>query len=171
MKSDELLLELRDRSIDSSIGNRTHVLRYNIGPAGVERIDPVALQPQDFVDEWLTRPWSEMESRSSSNQRDDLKKWHNLLDGIFDAGHFNFVQPCTGKAAETPAERPSGNPGDERHDQEGNWQVSVTLEWAAGKKLSQPITRYFMVHGLGKYRFEMAAISVDPPDDCPGQSR
>ena len=24
----------------------------------------MALQPQDFAEEWLTRPWSEMESRS-----------------------------------------------------------------------------------------------------------
>jgi hypothetical protein len=51
LKPDELLIELRDGSIDAGIHNRAHVLHYHIGSPAVERIDPVALQPQDFVDE------------------------------------------------------------------------------------------------------------------------
>lgn len=56
LQPDELLIELRDRSMDGGILVRTHVLRYRVTDAAVDRIDPVALQPQDFVDEWLTRP-------------------------------------------------------------------------------------------------------------------
>src|SRR5205807_6030565 len=50
-----LLMELRDRRIDVGVHSRAHVLHYDLRGAP-ERINPVALQPQDFVDEWLTRP-------------------------------------------------------------------------------------------------------------------
>ena len=74
LEPSELLLEFRDRSIDMGIHNRTHVLHYRIDESSSERIDPVALLPQDFVDEWLTRPWSEMQSRSVENKDEALKK-------------------------------------------------------------------------------------------------
>ena len=148
---DELSIELLDRSIDPAIHNRTHVLHYKLGPAAVERTDPVALQPPDFVDEWLTRPWAEMESRSSTGDRDKLGKWHNFLSGGFLAGDINIVQSCTEKLED--------------------WKVAVNLSWLAGKQLPEQFTLYFVVHELGKYRFEMAAISFEPPDGCPGESR
>jgi hypothetical protein len=150
LKPDELLIELRDRSIDSSIHNRTHVLRYSIGSLGVQRVDPVALQPQDFVDEWLSRPWPEMASRSSGTEREKLKEWHEFLSGDIVAGDIDFVQSCS--------ERPD------------DWQVSVSLRRVAGKRLPEPFTLYFLVHRLEKYRFEMAEISFDEQDGCPGES-
>jgi hypothetical protein len=153
LKPDELLLELRDRSIDSGLRNRTHVLRYGVEPQPVTRINPVALQPQDFVDEWLTRPWLEMESRSSAANRDKLAQWHNFLsgpDGSFVGGDINVVQRCT--------EKPD------------DWKVSVTFHWIAGKELPEQFTVYFLVYGIGRYRFEMKAINIEAPDGCPGNS-
>jgi hypothetical protein len=56
----ELTLKLTAEDLSSGF-RRTYVLRYRIDSRGVERIDPVALQPQDFVHEWLIRLWSEMQ--------------------------------------------------------------------------------------------------------------
>jgi hypothetical protein len=148
LKPDEMLIELRDRSIDTHIRNRTHVLRYSVGPSAVERIDPIALQPQDFVDEWLTRPWTEMASRSSAKDRDKLEKWHSFLSDDSDTAEIRVVQPCT--------------------DKQDDWKIVLTMEWVAGKKIPESFTLYFRVHELGKYRFEMAAVSFHPPDGCPG---
>src|SRR5262249_40734200 len=78
---DDLILEFRDASIDVDVHNRTHILHYRIGPESVERVDPVALQPRDFVDEWITRPWAEMQSRSAESGRDNVAKWHKLEVG------------------------------------------------------------------------------------------
>src|SRR5262249_13574211 len=64
LTTEELLLEMTDSAMEGGF-RRTHVLHYRVGSEGVERIDPVALQAQDFVHEWLLRPWSEMESRSA----------------------------------------------------------------------------------------------------------
>ena len=148
--SDEFLIEFRDQSINPRFRNRTHLLRYSIGPSAVERIDPVALQPQDFVDEWLTRPWSEMISRSFADNRDDLEKWHDTIARNLVAGNIDVVQPC--------------------RDVPDNWKVAVTLNWIGGKKLPNPRPVYFLVHELGKYRFAMAAIGNREPDGCPGKT-
>jgi hypothetical protein len=150
LKPDELLLELRDRSMDTRMRNRTHVLRYSVGPSAVERIDPVALQPQDFVDEWLTRPWAEMAARSSATDRDKLQKWHDFLSGDSDVAEIRVVQPCA--------------------DLQDDWKIVLTMEWVAGKKMPEPFTLYFRVHGLGKYKYEMAAVSFHPPSGCPGDA-
>jgi hypothetical protein len=150
LKPDEMLLELQDRSVDAHIRNRTHVLRYSIGPSAVERIDPVALQPQDFVDEWLTRPWAEMALRSSATVRDNLEKWHSFLGGDSDTGEIRVVQPCT--------------------DKQDDWKIVLTMEWVAGKKLPESFTVNFRVRALGKYRFEMTAVSFHPDDGCPGDA-
>jgi hypothetical protein len=93
LTADEMLLELEGDSIAADIGRRTHVLRYRASAQSAERMDPVALLPQDFVDEWLTRPWSEMKSRSAVP--DDLKKWHEALQPSLSSANFRFVQQCS----------------------------------------------------------------------------
>lgn len=92
--SDELLMEITDRSIDSGLHNRMHVLRFRITDSAAQRVDPVALQPQDFVDEWLTRPWGEMESRTLPASRAALKKRH---DAARTDSTYELVQKCSGK--------------------------------------------------------------------------
>ena len=66
------------------------MLRYSIGAGGVQRIDPVALQPQDFVHEWMIRPWDEMQSRSS----DSLLKWQQFLHADYVFAEYEFAQHC-----------------------------------------------------------------------------
>jgi hypothetical protein len=148
---DDLLIEVRDRSIDAGIHNRAHVLHFQTTGSTAERVDPVALQPQDFVDEWLTRPWSEMESRSAESGRDKLKKWHEFLAGNFVAGEFQFVQLC--------------------QEQTDQWQVAVYLDWIKGKELPEGLMVYFLVQQSDKYRFKITSISFDRQEGCPGESQ
>ncbi len=88
---DELLLELTAEGLEAGF-RRAYVLHYRIDAKGVTRIDPVALQPQDFVQEWINQPWSEMESRSAPS----LVKWHARFhsDTELFFGDFDFSQPC-----------------------------------------------------------------------------
>jgi hypothetical protein len=150
LKPDELFLELRDRSIDTRIRNRTHVLHYSVTPSSVERIDPIALTPQDFVDEWLTRPWAEISRWSSVTEHDNLERWHGFLSGDSDTAEIRVVQPCT--------------------DKPDDWKVVLSMEWVAGNKLPEAFTLYFRVQRVGNSRFEMAAIGFHQPDGCPGDA-
>jgi hypothetical protein len=139
-----------DRSIDSGIHSRNHVLHFSAPPdAAVKRIDPVALQPQDFVDEWLTHPWSEMESRTAEDEK--VKKWHEVLSGDLVFGDFTLVQKC--------------------QDLPEQWQIAVDLNWLAGRELPEPLTVFFLVQQLEQYRFKMTGISFERQEGCPGDGQ
>jgi hypothetical protein len=56
----DLLVQYVDASMDSGEHSRMHVRNYRVGVGDkLERIDPFALRPMDFVDEWLTTDWGE----------------------------------------------------------------------------------------------------------------
>lgn len=56
---DEVLIQYNGPSIDAGILVRQHVRHYRIDGPEAKRIDPLALRPRDFVDEWLTHEWKE----------------------------------------------------------------------------------------------------------------
>ena len=143
LKPDELIIELKDHSVDVMVHNRTQVLRY-IFADGVHRVDPVALQPQDFVEEWLTQPWSFMESRSEPKTRE----WHDRLHGGYVFAEYAGVIQC--------ATRP------------GRWLIALDVNQIGEKKLSEPLASYFLVRDLGDYRYRMEAVSGTKPTGCPG---
>jgi hypothetical protein len=140
----DLLIELRAEAMFPGY-RRTYELHYSIGPHGVERIDPVALQPQDFVHEWLIEPWEVMQSRSGNSEA--LAKWHKLLGG---SGEYEVVQPCI--------------------DRPGVIQVGVGFDFIGDREIPEPLIVYFLVKDKGNYSYEMSAISFDSNDDCPGET-
>ena len=148
-----LLLEMDGHMMDVGILVRKHVLHFATDGPAPRRIDPVALQPQDFVDEWLRRPWPEMARWSAEESSDKLKKWHDFLSGDADeyiSGEFAFAQACK--------EKP------------GMWQVAIELDWVRDKEIREPLTVYFMVRQSEQYRFQMAGVSFGPQEDCPGET-
>ena len=62
----DVLVEFTKRSIDLGVHNREAIRHYLIDGDRVRRIDPVALSPRDFVDEWLTSDWEEIGPWSAS---------------------------------------------------------------------------------------------------------
>ncbi|MGD0616479.1 MAG: hypothetical protein ABSB67_02340 [Bryobacteraceae bacterium] len=144
----DLLLQFRGGSIDTDILIRTFVRHYDLSGPTPQRIDPVALLPRDFVDEWLTSTWDEMEARSASSARDALRKWHELLDGA--SGHFSFVQTC------------EKNPG--------QWQIGMDLGKSDQERSDDPGEVFFLVQAMPEYRFQMTGISFTRQEGCPGES-
>jgi hypothetical protein len=143
LKSDELMIEFLDRSVDMGIHNRTHIFRYSFAN-GVRRIEPVALQPQDFAEEWLTAPWSEMQSMSAP----ETAEWHRKLIKLsFD--RYVDVVPCVSKP--------------------GRWAIGFQVTFEGEKELEEPIQNYFLVRDLGNYRYAMEAVSDEEFEGCPGE--
>ncbi len=142
LKPNELIIEFLDSSVDVFIHNRTRIHRYNF-IASAQRLDPVALQPQDFAEEWLTRPWSEMQSRSVP----DTKSWHQQLHGDLIFGEYAGVIPCASS---------------------GIWLIGLELRRIGEKEFSDPPPTYFLVRDLGSYSFHMDAVTALQPSECPG---
>jgi hypothetical protein len=140
----ELLLEFASGALEPGFRRRT-VLHYAIGAEGGQRLDPVALQPQDFVHEWLISPWDDMKSRSAG----DLAKWHKFLHDI--SGEYEIVQPCSDRADFT--------------------QVGVLIESIGDRESPEPLSVYFMVRDHGGHRYEMSEIGYDRQEGCPGETQ
>jgi hypothetical protein len=141
---EELLLELTGQAME--IGwRRTYVMRYSIGSDGVKRVDPVALQPQDFVHESMIRPWDEMQSRSS----DGLEKWHKFLHAA--SGEYELAQPCAERSGVT--------------------QVGVALDSIGELEMPEPLDLYFLVEDQGGYHYKMSEISFSRQEGCPGETQ
>lgn len=144
---DDLLLEIRSWSFDGRMGDRAHVLHYHLSNGLFPRVDPVALRPQDFVDEWLTRPWSEMASRTVDPIA--MGPWHqritHLLEPTEISGHFYVVQPC-------PVS--------------GLWQIGIVIK----KKYIEIGTAWFLVQSRPGYHFLMKSVGLERQPGCPGEA-
>ena len=141
VKPDELAVEFLDSSVDAGVHNRTRIHRYRFAD-GAHRIDPVAFQPQDFAEEWLTRPWSEMQSRSAAETRE----WHERLhaDPIF--AEYSGVAPCMARP--------------------GRWSIALEINHLGEKELEKPLAAWFLVQDLGDFHYRMEAVAGSAPEGC-----
>lgn len=90
LEPDGALIEFDSDSLDGAIHNRPAVMHFLRERDQVRRVEPVALRAQDFVEEWLTRPWAEMKTWSTPS----LQAWHNQLSSKSFQGEYHFAQPC-----------------------------------------------------------------------------
>jgi hypothetical protein len=144
LKPEELIFEMLDNSVDTAVHNRTQIHRYCFLD-GVKRLEPFALQPQDFAEEWLTRPWSEMQSRSAP----EAKKWHDKLHADLVLGEYSNVVPCAAKP--------------------DRWSIGFNADLIGENRLKEPIEVHLLVRDLGNYRFEMEAVSDSEFEGCLGE--
>jgi hypothetical protein len=148
LKPDEFTLEFRDRSIDSAVDHRTMIFRYRAGERLV-RIDPVALSPRDFVEEWMENPLRENESKAAPDRK-KLEEMHRVAQTGFLMGDFDFEQSC-------------GN-------HPGEWQIGISSGTLVKKKSTEPLQAYFLVRETGKYRYEMTSAAMTRQPGCAGNS-
>jgi hypothetical protein len=97
--TDTVTVEFAIGSIDAAAHNREAVRRYAVRADKAERIDPIALSPRDFVDEWLTHSKAESSSWSIDASRQTLSNWHDKLHtegypGEFSAGCDASIRPA-----------------------------------------------------------------------------
>jgi hypothetical protein len=103
------------QGLDDSILTREHVQNYEVSGNRVKRIPPLALAPEDFLDEWVGMKWEDASAWTSNVDAAKLQKWHDRLSRDsrekIDT-EFDFVQPC--KAAEKAAKWQIGLCGERR---------------------------------------------------------
>jgi hypothetical protein len=134
-----LSVEYSSHSVDSSVHHRTVLRRFEFAPA-VHRVDPIALQPQDFVEEWLTAPWSEVQSSSLPA----VASWHPKIGGGFVLGDYTEVTQCA----------PS------------RWLVGIDISHLHDKDLAKPESVFFQLRDLGNHRYRMESITSKRPASC-----
>lgn len=143
LKPDELIMQFLDRSVDDVVFYRTEIHRYSFAD-GVRRLDPVALQPQDFAEEWLARPWSEMQSRSAAG----TEEWHERLHAGLIFADYQDVVPCIARP--------------------GRWLIGMEIRNNGDKEWKPPLEAWFVVGDPGDYHYRMESVSESRPQGCPG---
>jgi hypothetical protein len=152
LEPDGALIEHLGWSTDTGVLIRRHVLHYKVDGDSVRRVEPIALDAQDFVDEWLSSKWADVAPFSDPK----LESIHANLSGsdpkLEDSraelhaanvdGGFQIVQRCT--------ENPN------------RWQVAFDFE---------DETDYFLVEQRGEYSFRMIDISDERQSGCPGEGK
>lgn len=140
----DLLVEFTGASIDGDALVRRHVLHYRVGPGhAVARIAPAALDPQAFVEEWLTSPWAEA-SRwlFPTADRPALARLHAAERQGDSLGEFD-------------------GPPRRCRLSKSLWQVTFTKD---SSRDTRP--RYFKVQWLPPYDFSLVAASTRPFRGC-----
>ncbi len=138
----DAMIEFTQRSVDAGVHNREAVRHFLIEGDRVRRVAPVALSPRDFVDEWMTQPWSESQAWSLSP---DLSTWHQRLHTDFVGGEFQ---------------------GDTMRCQTPDlWQVGFQPSDAKRNFEPQPDV-YFLVRWTPPYNFVLTGISDNPSPRC-----
>jgi hypothetical protein len=86
-------------SIDGGVHNRVWVRHFLVQGDRVRRVQPVAESPRDFVDEWITTPWSEARSWTEPTARDGLHRTHDRWNKSKPDGlEFEAARRCSGAA-------------------------------------------------------------------------
>jgi hypothetical protein len=75
-----LQLRLQTGMVDIDVMTRIGPYRYHLDGTKLQRVQPIANNGRDFVDEWLQVPWSDASRWSASAQLDSLKKFHEDFD-------------------------------------------------------------------------------------------
>jgi len=76
-------------SIEPAVHNRVHIRHFAIDGAQVRRMQPVALTPRDFVDEWIVSKWADATRWSAPDNRPALAQWHGRMQGA-DSPYYEF---------------------------------------------------------------------------------
>jgi len=137
--------------LDAGIESRRHVTKYRVTEKGVARVAPLAMLPQDFVDEWIQLPWNDASLWSKSPDPVRIQHWHDRIrsaksDAVY--SKLDFVQQC-------------GNGAD-------NWQVALAIILAGGgNSLSDDV--YFSISKEDASYFVTDIRSIRPRG-CPGEA-
>ncbi len=137
------------QSLDFDVLLRMHLLNFRISGDAVTRIDPVALHPQDFLDEWFQLPWSDASKsveHTHENQAHSWTQWKKTAAPKFSS--LRFVQPCE---TETPAKR---------------WVVGI--DWGETETVQKSL--YFKMSRTNG-AFRIFSVSEIRPSGCPGESQ
>jgi len=148
----DVLVEFTVGSIDGGVHSREAIRHYRIDRDEVKRIDPLALSPRDFVDEWLTHVWKEAVFWSESPNRRSMREWHQRLHKGLISGE--FIYP-TMHCPKTP----------------DLWQVGVDFSDPPTPIGEKPKGTYFLLRWRPPYTFRMVEISDHPWPNCTEEDR
>jgi hypothetical protein len=152
---DGFQIRLQTGMIDADIMTRIGIYRYRVSGAEVERVQPIANNGRDFVDEWLESPWDESARWSAPANLESLKAVHAKIEAE------------RGPNAEDSPLRTYG-PVRACSDAKSHFQVELDAEFIDSKGKSTPDkSTYFQIQE-GNNSFTLLSTAEQPDTRCAG---
>ena len=146
---DDVLIQFSGGSFDGDALVRPVVRHYLVHDGDkLERIAPIALDPMDFVDEWLTNKWQDSARwTDSAADASALEKWHRALhkDHLFGQ----------------PDEQPKRCRADPTL-----WQVGFAFDEGEDKNFHADPPIYYLIRWMAPYRFTLVEIQNQKYPNC-----
>jgi len=151
-------LKMTGESIDPDIVMRPVIYRYRVTDGTLERVQPIANNGRDFVDEWLESPLNDSARWSSTTNLLKLERVHEGIRKLTDSRDPNAK------------EFPLLNFGPVRgcSDSRAHFQVELDEEWVdskGGSRAGEPT--YFQIDE-GKNSFTMVSAGLNADARCTG---
>jgi hypothetical protein len=152
--ADGFELRLEVYTPDTNIIFRPGVYRFHVTPTEFVRVQPIALNGRDFVDEWLKSPWSDAQAWIAPSASAVLKPIHEKINTLEDPNtkdppSFTYgpVRTCT--------------------DSKAHFQVGLDEEWFENQQTRPDKPTYFEIQ-TGINSFTMLSASAQPDPHCTG---
>lgn len=133
---DDVLVEY---SVAGGEHSRPEIRHYTVEQDKVKRVDPIALRPRDFVEEWFLRPWTEVSRWTEPGSRARMEKRHGVRHEFSE-----FTHPTLHCGAKPDL-----------------WQIQIDFGDA-----EKQIPEYFLIRWRPPYRFIMVDVSDRPWPGC-----
>ncbi|MGE5475132.1 MAG: hypothetical protein ACM3Q1_00615 [Bacteroidales bacterium] len=137
-------------SVDPALHSRGTLMHYRVDGDSVRRVDPIALSPSTFVEEWLTAPWPQSAAWTEPSAREAARQWHQATrDRRNGAALMAMFADGEGRALRCRGDR-------------SLWQVALEFPEARPKQRAA----WFLVRWQEPYRFRLAAVAAKPWPNC-----
>jgi hypothetical protein len=148
-------LRMTGESIDMSIVMRPVIYRFELEGSRLIRVQPIALNGRDYVDEWLESPWDDASRWSATAGSAELKNVHERIAALMDPNAKNWPDLDFGPV------RGCG-------DAKAHYQVELDEEWVDEKGNSRPDRPIYFQIEEGKNSFTMFSAAANADPRCTG---
>jgi hypothetical protein len=137
------------RKLDGELG--ITISRYELTDHQVRRTPPLALLPEDFLDQWVQMSWDDAK-RWTKPSDTGLQEWHSKLNGLeSDSAEMESVHYCSGT-----------DEGDQ------NWLVELSIDLRQNPSMGDE-NLYIEVAKRGGI-FSLDAVHKTHPSGCTGKT-
>jgi hypothetical protein len=142
--------EGKQRTVGTGRGVR--ILRYAVDNNKIRRIAPLAVYPEDFLDEWVRLSWDDARQWVAESSKGSLQKWHAKPNNLGkDSSEIELVRQCSGN-----------------DDSDGTWLIELAVDSQSDRSMEDK--QLYVQVGKKDNTFSVNSIQERLPVGCQGKA-
>ena len=138
----------KQRKLDGESG--VSIARFEVKDQQVRRIHPLALWPEDFLDEWVQLSWDEAAQWTNPSKLPNIQAWYSQLNELeSDSTEIRVVQPCP-----------------KQQDSTDRWVIELWIDRQMNPTAKQE--ELYVEVSRKQGIFYVDGIQTNRPSGCPG---